>query len=142
KNRDDLVLGLVFITFGDIAEQFAVAISLPMIEVAQDERRTGNRQRLMDRAGKRRAGIDDSDGPKPQPFIDLVFVAKLGGGKHPDFVAPIGALLDLLGSPQRFGVIGLAYLIDMRPLELGLGAGRRDDKQYRNQNSDGLSQLT
>src|SRR5262245_16157469 len=114
---------LVLVALGNIAEQFAVAIGLPMIEVAQNEWRAGDRQGLVDRAGKRCTGIDDVDGPEAQPFIDLVLVAELRGGKHADLVTAVGALLDLLGRPQRLRMIGLRYLVYMRPFELGLGAG-------------------
>ena len=50
--RDNLVLGLVLVALGDVAEQFAVAVGLPVIEVAQHEWRPGDGQRLVDRAGE------------------------------------------------------------------------------------------
>ena len=117
------MLGLVLVALGDVAEQLAVAVGLPVIEVAQHERRAGDRERLVDRARERSAGIDDVDGAEPEPLIDLVLVAELRGRKYADLIAAVGALLDLLGRPQRLGVIGLRHFIDMRPFELGLRAG-------------------
>ena len=67
------------------AEQFAVAIGLPVVEVAQNERRTRDRQRLVDRAGKRRAGIDDVHGSEPQPFVDLGSRCPIGRPGTPRF---------------------------------------------------------
>ena len=128
--RDDLVLGLVLVALGDVAEQLAVAIGLPVIEVAQHERRAGDRERLVDRAGERGAGVDDVDGAEPEPLVDLVFVAELRGREHLDLVAAVGALLDLLGRPQRLGVIGLGDFVDMRPFELGLGPGGTNHNKY------------
>ena len=126
--RLDLVLGLVLVALGDVAEQFAVAIGLPVIEVAQHEWRAGDCQRLVDRTGERGAGIDDVDGAEAEPLIDLVLVAELGSRKHLDLIPAVGTLLDFFGRPQRLGVIGLGDLVDMRPFQLGLGRGwPRDD---------------
>src|SRR5262249_51941931 len=128
--------------FGDVAEQFAVAVSLPVIEVAQDEWRTGDRQRLVDRASEWRTGIVDVNGTEAQGFIDLVLVTELRSREHADFIRAVGALVGILGSPQRLGMVGLADLVDVRPLELGLGTGRRHHEEYRSQNRDSVSQLT
>jgi hypothetical protein len=99
-----------------------------MVEIAQDERRVGDCQRLVDRSGKGDAGIDQVDGTEAQRLVDLVLVAELRGGKHLDLVFAVGALLNFLGSPERFLVIGLAGLIDMRPFENGLRR-RRDGRE-------------
>ena len=119
--RDHLVLGLVLVTLGDIAEQLAVAVGLPVIEIAQHEWRAGDRERLVDRTSERRASVDHVDSAEPETFIDLVLVAELRGRKHADLVFAVGALLDLLRGPDGFGVIGLVHFVDMRPLQLGLG---------------------
>ena len=118
------MLGLVLVALGNVAEQLALAVGLPMVEVAQDERRAGDRQRLVDRAGKRRAGIDDVHRAKTEALVDLIFIAELRSREYPDLVAAIGALLDLVRRPQRLGVIGLRHFVHMRPFELCLGAGR------------------
>src|SRR4051812_38442299 len=92
----------------------------------------------MDRAGKGRAGVDDVDGAEPKPLVDLVLVAELRGREYRDLVAAIGALLDLVGRPQRFGMIGLGDLVDMRPFEFRLRGGgcdacRDDETRGKNQ---------
>src|SRR5262249_51947667 len=125
KDRNDLVFGLVLVALGNVAKQLAVAIRFPMIEVAQNEWRTGYGKRFVDRAGERCAGINDIDGAETQSLVDLVLVAELRGGEHTDLVTAVGTLFDLLGRPKRLGVIGLRYLVYVRPFELGLGAGRR-----------------
>ena len=101
-----------------------------------------DRQRLVDRAGKRRAGIDDVHGSEPQPFVDLVLVAQLGGREHPDFITAVGALLDFLGRPECFGMIGLAYFIHVRPFEFGLGAGGSGHNVDCGHNRESVSQMT
>ncbi len=126
---DDLVLGLVLVALGDVAEQLAVAIGHKVIEIAQDIGRIGDRDRLVDRAGEGDAGIDDVDGTKTQTFIDLVFVAQLRGRKHADFIAAGGALLDLFRGPQRLRVIRLGDFVNVRPFQFGLRAGRSGDRE-------------
>src|SRR4029078_8312163 len=124
EDGDDLVPGLVVIAFGEIAKQLAVAIGLPVVEVAQNEWRAGDRERLVDRACKRCASINDIDGAEPEALVDLVFIAELGGRKHSDFVASVGPFLDLVRRPERIGVIGLSHFVNVRPFELGLGLCR------------------
>jgi hypothetical protein len=48
-----------------------------VIEVAQHEWRIGDGDRLVDRAGKRDAGIDHVHGAEPKRLVDLVLVAQL-----------------------------------------------------------------
>ena len=96
-----------------------------MLEVAQHERRVGDRDRLVDRAREGDAGVDHVDGAEAEALVDLVLVAELRGREDLDLVLAVGALLDLVGRPQRLGVVGLGDLVDVRPFELGLGGGRQ-----------------
>ena len=64
-----------------------------------------------------------------ETLVDLVLVAELGRREDLDLVLAVGALLDLVGRPQRLGVVGLGDLVDMRPFELGLGGGRQGRKR-------------
>jgi len=134
--RDDLVFGLVVVALGEFGKQLALAIGLPVIEVAQDERRAGDAERLGRRRGKIDAGVDDIDRAEAKSLIDLVLVAELRRREHLDLIFAVGAFLDFVGRPQRLGVVGLGDLIDMSPLQLGLGRGRprdggRDDECCR-----------
>ncbi len=98
-----------------------------MIVVAQHERRAGDRQRLVNRSGKRHAGIDQVDRAEPQAFVDLVLIAELRRRKDLDLVAARRALLDLVGRPKRFGVIGLAQLRRRAPISTW--SGQRPEPQ-------------
>ena len=131
--RDDLVLGLVLVAFRDVAKQRARAISHEVIEVAQHVWRVGDRYRLVDRASKRDTGVDHVHGAEAEAFVDLVLVAELRGRKHLDLVAAAGALLDFLRGPQRFRMIRLRDLVDVRPFQFGLSrCGRGGDRGGNN----------
>jgi hypothetical protein len=65
------------------------------------------RDRLVDRAGERDAGVDHVYRAEPETFVDLVLVAELRGREDADLILAVGALLDFLGRPQGLGVIGL-----------------------------------
>src|SRR5260370_18444195 len=75
--RDDLVPGLVLVTPGQILEQLAVAIGLPVLEIAQHERRAADTERLVGRSRKIDAGVSQIDGAEAEPLVDLVLVADL-----------------------------------------------------------------
>ncbi len=124
---DDLVLALVVVTLGKIGKQLALPIGFPVIEVAQDERRAGDAERLVGGGDKIDAGVYDIDGAETEPLVDLVFVAELRSRENLDFVLAVGALLDFVGRPQRLGMIRLTDLVDVRPLQFGLGRGRSRD---------------
>src|SRR5262249_37194426 len=51
-------------------------------------------------------------------------IAELRGGEHADLITAVGPFLDFLRRPERLGMVGFRNLVHMRPLELGLGAGR------------------
>jgi hypothetical protein len=122
--RCDLVPGLVLVAPGELGRKLAVAISLPVIEIAQHERRAGDAERRVGRRNEADADVDDIDGAEPKPVIELVLVAELGSRKHLDVVFAVGALPDFAGRPQRLGVVGFGYLVDMRPFQLGLCRNR------------------
>ena len=81
-------------------------------------------KRLIDRASKGDAGINDIYGAEAQALVDLVFIAELGSRENLDFVTATGPLLDLVGCPQGLRVIRLGGFVDVSPFEFGLGRGR------------------
>ena len=76
--------GLVFASLG------VVMMRIPAVEIVQNERRAGDRKRLMDGAGKWCTLVDDVNGTESEPVIDLVLLPGCDAGK-----------------PPRVGVIGL-----------------------------------
>ena len=134
--RDDLVPGLVVVPLGEILEQLALAIGLPVLEITQDERRVGDAERLVGRRGEADAGVDDIDDAETESLVELFLGAELRRWEYLDVIFAVGALPDLAGRPQRFNVIGLADLVAMGPFQFGLGAsrsrdGRSDEKSRR-----------
>jgi hypothetical protein len=105
-----------------------------MIEIAQDERRIRDRDRLVDRTGKIDAGVDHVDRAEAQRLVDLVFIAELRGRENLDFVTAIGAFLDFFAGPHRIGVVGLVDFVNVCPFQFGLcrdrpGQAGRDNQQ-------------
>ncbi len=121
--RDHLVPRLVLVALGNVAEELALAIGLPVVEVAQHEGRVGDGDRLVNGPGEGGARVDDIDRAEAQALVDLVLVAELRGRENLDLVLAVRALLDFLGRPERLGVIGLGHLVDVRPFQLGLRGG-------------------
>ena len=66
------------------------------------------------------AGDDDVHGPHLETLVQVVFLAQLRGREDVDLVAPLGALADLLGGPDGFGVERLGRLVDMGPFQHGV----------------------
>jgi hypothetical protein len=100
---------------------------IPVVVVAEHERRAADGDRAVGAAGEELPGVDDVDRAEAEALVDVGLLAQRGGGEHLDGVAPVGALRELLGRPHRPGVIGLARFIHVRPLELGLGRGGPDE---------------
>ena len=83
EDGDDLVLRLVLVALGKIAEELAVAIGLPVVEVAQNEWSAGDREWLVDRARKRGSGINDIDVPNPSPSLIWFSLPSCEAGNTP-----------------------------------------------------------
>jgi hypothetical protein len=121
-----MVAAGVAIAVGQFLEQVAVAERLPVVVVAEHVGRTADGHRAIGPPGEQLAGVDDVDRAEAEAFVDVGLLAERGGGEDLDGVAPVGALLELLGRPHRPGVVGLAGFVDVGPFELGLGRGRPD----------------
>ncbi len=111
-----------------------------MVGVAEDERVVGDAQPRVAARGERRAADDHVDRAQLHALVDVGLLAERAGREDLDVVLAVGALLDLLGGPHRFGVVRLGGLVDMRPLQLGLRGRRRGGSASGSSGQQGSSQ--
>ena len=120
----------LFIAFGQLLEDSALAVFDDVIGVAEGERVVADRQ-AWERVGRERgAGEDDVHRAQLQALVDVAFLAQAGCREHLDLVLAIGALFELIAGPDRPLVVRLGRLVDVGPFEFGLRlrqAGRADE---------------
>jgi hypothetical protein len=112
----DLVAGLVLIALGQILEDIRLGVGQQMVGIAEGEGIIGHADWRIGARREGRAGDDDVDRAERQALVDVGFLAKLRGRVDIDRVAAVGALGDLAGSPDGFGVERLGRFVDVRPL--------------------------
>ncbi len=75
-HRQRHVAGGVLIALGDLGEQVAVDVGLPVIEVTEHVGRTGDADGAIGTAGELIAGKDQVNGAEAQPLVDVGFLAQ------------------------------------------------------------------